>query len=119
MCLVCKACWPYSDIRSCCYQSVYAFTSRYDSILLGSTFLHRKVLLHKIHHTHTHTHTHMHACTHAHIHTHNDTYFKLCNYLFTNFHCVWLNRSLRLLLQLIVLSDQVYENYTNALLENL
>ena len=39
---------PYSDIRTFCYQSVYAFTSRYDSTLLGLTFFTPKVFLHKI-----------------------------------------------------------------------
>ena len=34
--------WPYSDIRSCCRQSLHAFTSRYDSTLLGRTFLHQR-----------------------------------------------------------------------------
>ena len=42
MCSVCQAPWPYSDIRSCCRQSLHAFTSRYDSTLLGRTFLHRR-----------------------------------------------------------------------------
>ena len=39
MCYVCQDSWPYSDIRSFCCQSVHAFNSRYDSTLLGCTFL--------------------------------------------------------------------------------
>ena len=41
----CSACvqyakpWPHSDIKSCCRQSTYVFTSRYDSTLLGRAFL--------------------------------------------------------------------------------
>ena len=38
MCSVCLAPWLYSDIRSCCRQSIHAFTSKYDSTLLGYTF---------------------------------------------------------------------------------
>ena len=34
--------WPHSDIRSCCHQSLHAFTSRYDSTLLGCIFLYAK-----------------------------------------------------------------------------
>ena len=33
--------WPYSDIRSCCQQSVHVVIFRYDSTLLSSTFLHQ------------------------------------------------------------------------------
>ena len=32
--------WPYFDIRSCCHQSVRAFTSRY--VYLAAPFLHRR-----------------------------------------------------------------------------
>ena len=32
----------YSDIRSRCHQSVHAVTFRYDSTLLGHTFLHQR-----------------------------------------------------------------------------
>ena len=39
ICSIYKAPWPYCDIRSCCHQSVHAFTSRYDSTLLGCTFV--------------------------------------------------------------------------------
>ena len=50
----------HSDTRSCCRQSIHAFTSRYDSTLLGHTIFTLKVsLLHGIHtYTHTYTHTH-------------------------------------------------------------
>ena len=47
--LICKP-WPYSDIRSCCHQSVHAFTSRYDSTLLDCTFLHRRCVCMRYHH---------------------------------------------------------------------
>ena len=40
--------WPHSDIRSCCCQFLYAFTSRYDSTLLGLVFYTAKVFLHEI-----------------------------------------------------------------------
>ena len=40
--------WPHCDIRSCCHQSLYAFTSRYDSTLLGRIFLYQKAFLHEI-----------------------------------------------------------------------
>ena len=40
--------WPHSDIRSCCYLSLHAFTSRYDSTLLGLVFFTTKVFLDEI-----------------------------------------------------------------------
>ena len=39
-------------MRSCCRQSLHAFTSRYDSTLLGRTFLHRRCFCISIIYTH-------------------------------------------------------------------
>ena len=40
--------WLHSDIKSCCRQSAYVFTSMYDSTLLGRMFFTPKVFLHEI-----------------------------------------------------------------------
>ena len=40
--------WPYSNIISCCHQSVHAFTFRYNSTLLGHSIFPPKVLLHEM-----------------------------------------------------------------------
>ena len=45
---VSSAPWLYSDVRSCCCQSVHAFTSMYDSTLLGCTIFTQKAFLHEI-----------------------------------------------------------------------
>ena len=40
--------WPYSVVKSCCCQSVYAFTSRIIIFYLATTFFMPKVVLYKI-----------------------------------------------------------------------
>ena len=49
LCTQCAKPWPHSDIRSFCRQSPHAFTSRYDSTLLGHIFFIPKVFLREIH----------------------------------------------------------------------
>ena len=34
--------WPHFGIRSCCHQSLHAFTFRYDTTLLGRVFFYTK-----------------------------------------------------------------------------
>ena len=64
---ICSLVNVFSDIRSCCCQSVYTFTSRCDSTLLGCTYLTPKLFLHEL--NYTHSNVRIYTCIADNIHT--------------------------------------------------
>ena len=58
--------WPHSDIISCSHRSLHAFTSKFDSTLLGYAFFTLQVILHEYIYTYIHTvATQYEICMHA------------------------------------------------------